>query len=59
MKRLLLLFFVLGILTSTSIQAMNMEDYATGDETCVTGDDGGCSGLHGDEDDPGGSGGED
>jgi hypothetical protein len=51
MKRLLLLFFVLGILTGTSIQAMDMEDYATGDETSATGGDDGCSGLHGDEDD--------
>jgi hypothetical protein len=59
MKRLLLLFFVLGILTSTSIQAMDMEDYAAGDETCTTGGDGGCSGLHGDEDDPGGPCGDD
>ena len=54
MKRFLLLFFALGMLTSTSIQAMEMEDYATGDETSASGDDGNCPGLHGDEDDTNG-----
>jgi hypothetical protein len=52
MKRLLLLFFVLGILTGTSIQAMDKEDYATGDETSAASGDG-CSGPQGDEDDIG------